>query len=86
MYTILPLGTLARILGTFAAVIFVVLWLTFGHAEIGSIPRFIGPSAVLLGPRFNEEVQHLERRPTGWYSRWLWEQDTGSWGLRSGTG
>ena len=27
-------------------------------------------------PQFNEEVQHLEKRPYGWYSGWIWKKDT----------
>jgi hypothetical protein len=35
---------------------------------------------------FNEEVQHLEGLAFSWYSRWLWEKDTGILALRNGTG
>ena len=35
---------------------------------------------------FNEEVQHLEGLAFCWYSRWLWEKDTGILALRNGTG
>jgi hypothetical protein len=26
---------------------------------------------------FNNEVQHLERQEGDWYSKWIWENNTG---------
>jgi Fic family protein len=39
-----------------------------------------------VDPQFNEEVQHLEKWPYGWYSGWIWEKDTGTSVLKRGTG
>jgi hypothetical protein len=40
----------------------------------------------IVAREFNEEVQHLEGLAFSWYSRWLWEKDTGILALRNGTG
>ena len=50
------------------------------------LQRYVSPNLVQRVPQFNEEVQHLEEWPYGWYTRWIWEKDTSTSDLKRGTG
>ena len=63
------------------------------HKKSAAISLFCHPKASKIArnflfskPQFNEEVQHLEEWPYGWYTRWIWEKDTSTSDLKRGTG